>query len=161
MRLLHFREQLRRAEDAGEHLTEKSIQLLIAREACIKQWRCIRACLKPRNSIALNELDIIQNGGFKMLTDQDKIEAAIMENNLRRFRLASSYPLSCGGISEAMGHFSTSWLGTAILIGAEFFPSSLPPQLRGLLITIQHFATAVGGRRNLEDFSRQDFQSYS
>ena len=151
------RERLRKAEDAGENLTAKSIQLLIAREACIKQWRCIRACLKPQNSIALNELDISQNGGFKTLTDRDEIEAAIMENNSRRFRLASLYHLNFGGIAEALGRFSTSWLGTAILRGAELFPRSLPPQLCGLLITIQHFATAVGGCAILKTYRARTF----
>ena len=134
--------------------------LLIAQEACIKKWQYIRAFLKPRNSITLNELDIDSNGVFCTLTDRRDTEATILENKSCRFRLSSSYPLKQGCIAAALGRFSTSWLGGAILRGLEFLPRSIASQLRGLLLTIQHFAVAVEGRRNSEYFSRQDFQSY-
>jgi len=160
LHLNHLRERLRKAEESRDRTTARSIKLLIAREACIKQWRCIRACLKPRNSISLDEIDTNSDGVFKTLTDRGDIEASIMANNASRFRLASAYPLNQGCIASALGRFSTSWIGRAILRGVAFLPYSIPYQLWGLLRVIRDFAAAIGGRRNSEDFSRQDFQSY-
>ena len=112
---LHRRQQA--ADDRGDYIAAKGIQLLIAREVCVKQWRIIQNVLKPRDNIALTVVDMVRDGITSTFTSREDVEREIMKNNTTRFRLVSSYVLNTGNLASALVRFAVSAIGAAILGG--------------------------------------------
>jgi hypothetical protein len=116
LRIKHLRRQ-QVAEDRCDYIAAKGIRILVAREACVKQWRRIQNVLKPRENIALTVVDVVRDGITSTYTSRDDVEREIMKNNSTRFRLASSYVLNTGNLASALGRFAVSALGVTILGG--------------------------------------------
>ena len=143
LRLEHLRRRQRLAEDRGDPIAAKGIQILIAREACVKHWRRIQNCLKPRNNQSLTEVDVVHGKTTTTFSARTDVENAIMRNNTSRFRLASNYVLNTGRIAKDLGRFAITALGAAILGGHFLLPGVFPPLLYGLLRTISRIARKV------------------
>jgi hypothetical protein len=155
---LHRRQQV--AEDRGDYIAAKGIRLLIAREACVKQWRRIQNVLKPRDNIALKVVDVVRDGITSTYTSRDDVEREIMKNNTTRFRLASSYVLNTGNLASTLGRFAVSALSVAILGGHCLLPGQYPPLLHGIFRMLSRIVRKVGRKRNSETFSYGNFQKY-
>jgi hypothetical protein len=160
LRVQHLRRRQQAADDRGDYIAAKGIQLLIAREACVKQWRRIQHVLKPRDNIALTVVDVVRNGTTSTFTSREDVEREIMMNNTSRFRLASSYVLNTGDLASALGRFAVSALGVAILGGHYLLPGQYPTLLHGIFRTLSRIARKVGRSRNSECFSYDNFQQY-
>ena len=85
LRVKHLRRRQQAAEDRGDYIATKGIQLLIAPEACVKQWRIIQNVLKPRDNIELTVADMVRNGIMSTFTSREDVEREIMKITSRDF----------------------------------------------------------------------------
>ena len=72
---------------------QREIRAIIRHEETRRSWRIANQSRGKQQLNGVSKVSVIKDGATTTLTEKNAIENAIMENNSKRFRLASSTPL--------------------------------------------------------------------
>ena len=135
----------------------RAIRMILKHEETRRAWRIIN---KGRGKEQLNGVSAVQiktNNDWTTVTTRIEVEKAIMDNNSKRFHLASTTPLMQPSAVKGIGYLGNTPLADNI-INDNFIPSS---QLDGYT---QKFLKFIGKRPTLPAISSTisscDFKSY-
>ena len=145
-----------RKEDAENDDKEREARIAKRKKESLRRsWRLIRKAFGKGPMGSVKEVEVRRNGAWHRVTDREGIEASIMEENSKRFRLTEGTPFMTA-VSKAMfGQLADSEMVEQVLRG-DFDYSLVNPDLAQFL---KLFAQARQSPVSTK-VSRLDFQQY-
>lgn len=106
-----------REEMARTKKAKRAIRMIRQHEESRRAWRAIAKNQGKVRNNGISSVQINNNNNWETITKRDEVEAAIMDNNSKRFNLTTSTPLMSEYMSEKLGYLAEKALGKTILKG--------------------------------------------
>ena len=138
LRKQYLTSKLQQAINAKHKENATRLQEMLRNEAQKKEWDHIHRVTKPKRNAGATRVEVPQPDGPGTICDTKKtVEAALAEENSKRFGLADNAPICQGALFELLGYSADTQAAEEILQGTWVPP---PDTSRATLLLLEEIA---------------------